>query len=82
MMCGLGSGMPFPRPRFLGIGSTGIHGMVSSGISNMLSSNGIGLPISGPVPSGTMHVPGSMIRRPRDMQMLQVSSYILPVFLC
>lgn len=73
MMCGLGRGMALPRLGFPGLGSARIPGMVSSGISNMLSSNGLGLPVNSPAPSGTMHVLGSMIRRPTYVQMLQVS---------
>lgn len=72
MMSGLNRGISLPRPGFPGIGSPGILGMTSSGISNMIPGSGVGLPAASTVTSGAITSQGNMIPRSRDsMQMLR-----------
>lgn len=72
MMSGLNRGISLPRPGFPSIGSPGILGMTSSGISNMLPCSGVGLPAVSTVTSGAITSQGNLIPRSRDsMQMLR-----------
>ncbi|PKA63353.1 E1A-binding protein p400 [Apostasia shenzhenica] len=64
IMCGANRSMPITRPGFQGISSSGMLNMASS--TNMLSSNGVGLPNPVSVQSGVVSVPGNTVLRPRD----------------
>eukprot|EP00252_Welwitschia_mirabilis_P004098 TRINITY_DN1429_c0_g1_i1.p1 TRINITY_DN1429_c0_g1~~TRINITY_DN1429_c0_g1_i1.p1 ORF type:complete len:1421 (+),score=348.96 TRINITY_DN1429_c0_g1_i1:323-4264(+) len=69
---GLNRGMPLSRPGFPGFGSPPILNMASSGLNNMLSSVGVGLPVSSTITSGPVTAQGNLMSKSRDtIQMLR-----------